>query len=105
MVPTLTCGLVRSNFCLAIEALPVSLSSLALSVDDLARDRLRHFLVPIELHGEICPALRHRAQVGRVPEHLGQRNACLHELGVAERAHRLDPAAAAVEVPHDVTEV
>src|SRR5438874_11122110 len=71
IVPTLTCGFVRSNFCLAIGGSLLSFDSeLDASVDDVARDRLRHFLVPVELHGEIGPALRHRAQVGGVSKHL-----------------------------------
>src|SRR6185503_6620748 len=80
-------------------------SELAASFDDFARDRLRYFLVPIELHGEICPTLRHGAQVGCVAEHLRQRHAGLDDLRVAERVHRLDAPAAAVEVAHDVAEV
>ena len=79
IVPTLTCGFVRSNFCLAIIS-PVSPCSLASRcspvLDDLARDRLRHFLVAVELHGEICAALRHRTQVGRVAEHLATAGRC-----------------------------
>src|SRR3954447_15326662 len=106
MVPTLTCGLFRSNFCLAIGGSLLSFySELAASVDDVARDRLRYFLVPIEVHVEVGPALRHRAQVGRVPEHFRQRDQCLDDLRVADGVHRLDAAAAAVQVAHDVAEV
>src|SRR5919198_1206936 len=76
IVPTLRCGFERSNFCLAI----LSFSLASLRADDLARDRLRHFLVPIELHGERRPALAHRAQVGRVAEHLRERDARLDRL-------------------------
>src|SRR5438105_4773954 len=76
IVPTLTCGFERSNFCLAI----LSFSLAVLRADDLARDRLRYFLVPVELHGERCPTLRHRAQVGGVAEHLRERNARLDRL-------------------------
>src|SRR6476646_310087 len=106
MVPTLTWGLFRSNFCLAIGGSLLSFDSeLAASFDDFARDRLRYFLVPIELHGEICTTLRHGAQVGCVAEHLRQRHAGLDHLRVAERVHRLDAPAATVEVAHDVAEV
>src|SRR3954462_8496188 len=67
MVPTLRCGFVRANFCLAIPYLPTlnSLRPRAL-LGDLAGDRRWDFLVPVELHGEVGATLRHRAQVGRV---------------------------------------
>src|SRR3954463_942971 len=88
IVPTLTCGFVRSNFCLAIGGSLLSfVLELAASVDDVARDRLRHFFVPVKVHVEIGPALRHRTQVGCVPKHLRQRNARLDDLGVAQRRH------------------
>src|SRR5881392_2429132 len=67
MVPTLRCGFVRSNFCLAIPSF-LRLGPRAL-LGDLARDRRRHFLVPVELHGEIGAPLRHRPQVGGIAEH------------------------------------
>src|SRR3954466_7618142 len=71
IVPTLTCGFERSNFCLPILLLPPldSLGAAAALLDDLAGDRLRNFFVAVELHAEVGPALRHRAQVGRVAEH------------------------------------
>src|SRR5437764_7636592 len=75
MVPTLRCGFVRSNFCLAIPSF-LRLGPRAL-LGDLARDRRRHFLVPVELHGEIGAPLRHRPQVGGIAEHLAQRDAGL----------------------------
>src|SRR5438067_6647069 len=62
IVPTLRCGLVRSNFCLPIPSFP-SLRLRGLRVDELARDRLRHFIVAIDLHGERGPDLRRRTQV------------------------------------------
>src|SRR3954454_18083289 len=63
IVPTLRCGFVRSNFCFAISP-PVLLFTVRR--DDLGGDRLRHFLVTIELHRERRPALRVRAEVRRV---------------------------------------
>src|SRR5947209_20436013 len=70
IVPTLRCGFVRSNFCLAI-----SLSSFAwlrprALLGDLGGNVARHFFVPVELHAEVGPSLRHRTQVGCVAEHL-----------------------------------
>src|SRR3954467_5295643 len=71
IVPTLTCGFERSNFCLAIPlVLRYWLGAAAALLDDLAGDRLRNFLVMIEIHVERRPALRHRADVGGVAEHL-----------------------------------
>src|SRR5438105_805773 len=80
-------------------------SFLGLGVDDLARDRLRDFLVAIELHRERGPPLRRRAQIGGVAEHLCQRNSRASHLGVPARLEVLDPAAARVQVAHDVAEV
>src|SRR5215213_11908935 len=101
MVPMLTCGLLRSNFCFAIYSSVLR----ALGVDDLARDRLRHVLVAIELHGERGPALRRRAQVGCITEHGCERDAGLDGLRVAARLDALDAPAARVEVAEDVAEV
>src|SRR4051812_47529043 len=76
-----------------------------LRVDELACDRLRHFLVAIELHGEGCPALRRRAQVGCVSEHGRERHARPDRLRVAARLQALDAPAARVQVSHHVAEV
>src|SRR3954465_3732357 len=64
MVPTLRGGFVRSNFCFPIPSF-LYLGSRTL-FGDLARDRRRHFVVPVELHGEICAPLCHPPQVGGV---------------------------------------
>src|SRR6185437_2064260 len=42
--------------------------------DDLFRLALRHFFIVRELHRVHGASLRHRAQLRRVPEHLGQRH-------------------------------
>src|ERR1700740_2774946 len=75
IVPTFTCGLVRSNFALAIAASSEGCSRLVrflllarLRSDDLVRLRLRHFLVVRELHRVHGAPLAHRAKGGRVPE-------------------------------------
>src|SRR5919112_5651735 len=57
MVPTLRCGFVRSNFCLAIPSFLLLGSRGWLG--DRGRNGGRHFLVPVELHGEIGAALGH----------------------------------------------
>src|SRR5918998_5675537 len=59
IVPTLTCGFVRSNFCFAIPSSGLLLGRLRAPGrgDDLARDRLRGLFVTVELHGERGAAL------------------------------------------------
>src|SRR6266540_7043650 len=97
MVPTFRCGLVLSNFCLPILLPSVTLSALA-GVDDLAGDRLRDFLVAIELHGERGPPLRRRAQVGCIAKHGCERDAGANRLCVPARLEMLDVPAAGVQV-------
>src|SRR3954468_16918498 len=105
MVPTLRCGFVRSNFCFAMCP-PSSLLLRALRLgDDLARDRLRRILVAVELHRESGATLRRRPQVGRVTEHRGKRDAGANRLRISPRLEPFDPAAARIEVSHDVAEV
>src|SRR5215208_3929182 len=73
IVPTFTCGLVRSNFALAIFPIPGWLGSFCLRLhfgDNLFRLGLRHLFVVRELHRVHRAPLRHRAQLGRVAEHL-----------------------------------
>src|SRR3990172_1688433 len=100
IVPTLTCGLERSNFSFAIAPLlhldefPTDLqfvtwnqnASFATLVshnlslhgpslqpgDDLFADRFRCWLVPGKVHGVGGAALRARAHLGGVAEHLRQ---------------------------------
>src|SRR4051795_9835535 len=98
MVPTLRCGFVRSNFCFAMPLLPY----LRLARDQLGGDRLWNFFVMVELHRELGATLRHRAQVGRVAEHLRERHDSLDHLGVADGLEALDTATAGAEVPHHV---
>src|SRR5574341_1816523 len=78
MVPTFMCSLVRSNLALAMAG--SSSASWALASrgapahpgDDLLGDARGDGLVPRELHGVGRPALRGRAQVRGVTEHLRQ---------------------------------
>src|ERR687885_616037 len=104
MVPTLMWGFERSNFCLAMKGSSAPRSSLrppllpAHPGDDLARDRLRNFLVGVELHGVGRATLRARPKVSSVAEHLGQRNLSPHDVARPPLLHPLDAAAPAGEV-------
>ena len=57
------------------------------------------------MHRELGSPLRHRAQVGRVAEHLRERDDGLDHLGVADGLEALDAPAPRVEVPHHVAQV
>src|SRR2546422_6274745 len=65
--------------------------------DDLFRLRFRHFLVVAELHAVDGAPLAHRAQRGRVAEHLGQGYARGDHVRVGALRHAADLAAAARE--------
>src|SRR3954453_5763026 len=66
--------------------------------DDFLRHVLRNLGVGVELHRVARPALSLRPQVADVAEHLGQRHESLDDAGTAALFHRLDRAAARVEV-------
>src|SRR5207247_6241056 len=69
IVPMLTCGLFRSNFCFDIWLLPSH------TRDDLARQPCRNLVVRVQLHRRVRRApLGARAQLGGVAEQLGQRH-------------------------------
>src|SRR5436190_10068858 len=132
MVPTLTCGLPRSNFSLATSVrscresrywLPLArrfranqrkLSQIRISCR-LGRDRLpgapldhllgdvgRHLVIAVELHRRRRAALRVGTQVRHVAEHLAQRHLGRDGERVAAPLLTLDPAAAAAAVAYDV---
>src|SRR4029078_2173198 len=101
IVPILTCGLVRSNFFLAIWAAPGFLLDLGL-LDEFRGQVARDLGVVTELHRGRRPTLRHAAQVGDVPEHLGERDEGPDDLCRPARFHPLDLAATAVEVADHV---
>src|SRR6476659_9418638 len=74
--------------------------------DDLVGDVRRHLVVVGELHLEVAAALRQRAQVGSITQHLGEGRVRADHL--LARTLRLGPehaAAAAVQVADDVTHV
>src|SRR5260221_6784141 len=101
MVPMFTCGLLRSNFSLAIASSapqykftkskisqlsrPDSCTTLAaVLLDDFFRQRCGQFRVMRKMHGERRAALRTAAQVRGITKHLRQRN--FHADHVASRA-------------------
>src|SRR6266545_183301 len=73
--------------------------------DDGLRDAARDLGVVSELHGVRRTTLRLGAEVGRVPEHLRERHEGLDHLHARARVHRVDLAAAAVQVADDVAHV
>src|SRR3989475_5593488 len=109
IVPTFTCGFVRSYFAFAIMWPPTarlagSGPSRRLAGDfghDLVGDRGRDFLVARELHRVGSASLRHRPHFRCVSEHLPQRYGRADDLRAAARLHRDDPTAAAVQVSDD----
>src|SRR3954466_10252893 len=130
MVPMLTCGLVRSNLALATGFLSpcVSQSYASLGVravlaapgsprgrqgvllagrlgDDLLGDVGRDLGVRVEHHGVARPSLGAAAQVAHVAEHLRQRHQSPDDAGAGTLLHRLDGAAAGVQVADDVAHV
>src|SRR5919106_801744 len=99
MVPTLMWGLLRSNFCLAISSFLRGETCLLLLLgDDRVGDRGRDFFVAVELHGERRAPLRHGPQVGRIAEHLRERDARADRLRPTDRLELLDPAAPTVQI-------
>src|ERR1700704_2385107 len=81
IVPTFTWGLVRSNLAFAITRFPQKCGVLAFDLrHNLLCLRFRHFLVVAELHAVDGASLTHRAEGGRVAEHLGQRHAGGHHV-------------------------
>src|SRR3954452_25425179 len=129
MVPTLTCGLSRSNFSLA-TAVRSSFRSLGVGglanqgklsqsvftvlsrgnglaravLDDLLRDVGRDLVVALELHRVGRAPLRVGAEVWRVAEHLAQRDVGGDRERVAAVLLALQAAAPAAEVADDVAE-
>src|SRR4051794_3170668 len=129
MVPTLTCGLSRSNFSLA-TAVRSSGGSLLVGglanqgklsqsvfavlsrgnglaramLDDLLGDVRRDLVVALELHGVRRAPLGVGAQVGRVAEHLAERDVGADRQRVAAPLLALQAPAPAAEVADDVAE-
>src|SRR5688572_937299 len=73
--------------------------------DHFLADVVRRLLVAIEVHRVRRAPLRARTQVRRVAEHLGERHARVDDLRAAAIFLRLNLAAAAREVAHDVPHV
>src|SRR5882757_3113884 len=103
IVPTLQCGFVRSNFCLAMglsvrpRVLVSSVASGELRLN-LGGNRRGNLFVVIELHGEGGAPLRHGAQVADIAEHVGERHHGVDHIGVAAHVLPLNLAASRVDV-------
>src|ERR1700681_3738869 len=100
MVPTLRCGLVRSNFFFA----PASsyLTSRRGAAADGLREVSRHFRVVTELHRVRCPPRGHRPKLGSVTEHLGKGYARFDVLRCPASLHAEDVTATRGEIAHHV---
>src|SRR6266487_2189319 len=112
IVPTLTCGFLRSNFAFAMAVCPPSRSWLTQLrslrearpslPERLGADALRHRLVVRELHREGRASLAARPEIRGIAEHLGERDGGGDHLGVAARLLPADPAASPVDVADDL---
>src|SRR4030095_8606010 len=102
IVPTLTCGLVRSNFSLATAASSQKTSGF---LGNGGSDVRRHFHVLRELHRVRRAALTHRAHRGRILEHLLQGDFRCHDLAGHRILHAEDVTTTAVQVADDVAVV
>src|SRR6476646_11313190 len=105
MVPMLRCGLVRSNFCLAMSSPSLLFGGLPLALRELLCDGMRNFCVMKELHRIGGASLAHGAHIRCVTEHLGERDAGADDLRVAPRLHALDLPTARVDVADHVAHV
>src|SRR6185436_20860071 len=113
MVPTLTCGLERSNFALPMDLSSISSKRSTLPAStlagrlghDLGLDVLGRLLVSGELHAVAGAPLGERPQVGRVAEHLRERYLAGDHLRAAAGFHALHPAAARRDVADDLAHV
>src|SRR5215218_7206171 len=106
IVPMFTCGLVRSNFFLAIVGfswLSVGAGSADLGLgDELLGEIARDLCVVRKLHRVAGPALGHRPQVRGVAEHLGEWHRGAHDDRGASVLRALELPAAGVEVADHV---
>src|SRR5215468_9760442 len=123
IVPTFTCGLLRSNLPLAMGlsvylthsgiccspaarlAAPPRQRSLCVLLLDFLGDRGRHRLVVVELHRVLGAALRHRPEIVDVLEHVGERHHGVDNDRDAARLLPLDLAAPRVQVADDVADI
>src|SRR6476620_1026371 len=115
MVPMLQCGFVRWNFSLAMLALhPSTQKRLSSSKTWVASgvlrlhlfgDRLRNLRIVVELHGELRPALAHRAERVHVAEHVGERDQGADHRGIAAGLLTTHLAAPAGQVADDAADI
>src|SRR5438067_2407040 len=115
IVPTLTCGFLRSNFAFAMAVCPPSRSWLTQLrslrearpslPERLGPDALRHRLVVRELHREGRATLRARPEIRGIAEHLSEGRVRGDHLRVAARLLARDAAATSVDVADDFAHV
>src|SRR5438093_1126101 len=111
IVPTLTCGLLLSNFSFAIarpfsrlsntqKYLRPSDSTLNFG-HNLVTDEFGSLLVAEKVHGVSGPPLSHRTQVRGIAKHFRQWRHGGDHLGTGPRFRRLDPSTSGVQISHD----
>src|ERR1700674_5276264 len=103
MVPTLRCGLVRSNFFFATAS--SYLTSRRGAAPNALREVSRHLCVMTEFHRIGRPPRGHRPKFGSVTEHLSEGHAGLYVLRRASTFHAQDVPATRRQVAHHVTEI
>src|SRR5215211_1379959 len=120
IVPTFTCGFVRSNFFFAMAVLrfpvpgslfqvPQALAELGtgnseLSLRQCAGNLRRRLRIVTEFLARTGAPLRHRAQVGCVAEQLCQRHLGAHDLRAAHRLRGDDVTASPGDIAHHIAE-
>src|SRR5258706_12234376 len=101
IVPTFTWGFVRSNFAWAMVSRSLSFHFR----HNLFCLSLWPFLIVTELHAVDRAALAHRAQRGRIAEHLRQRHGRGDDLRAGALGHAADLSASGREIPNHITHV
>src|SRR5262249_34449680 len=107
IVPTFTCGLLRSNFSFDMARIlqKKSGNDLELMLNNRVGDIRRHFDVLGKFHRERRAALAHRAHGRRVAEHLGERYVAGDDLAGCGFFHPGDLTPAAIQVADHIARV
>src|SRR5690554_1632389 len=111
MVPTLTWGLLRSNFSLAtLNSSKIETQLIFVFSDFALRDYFisniaRSLRIFQKLHGISCTTLSCRAQGCCITEHFGERNFCVNNLAHHTLIHSQNQTTTTVKVTNHITHV